>query len=125
MGFTQFILADGDTVSATNLNRQFYTHDDVGTNKTTALAKRIHEINPDAIVEEVSEYLTPENISGIVSRADFIFDTIDFLDLTAIVELHDQCELQKKPRITALSVGFDGGVLYFPTDSTVTFRKAF
>ena len=125
MGFTQFIVADGDTVSASNLNRQFYTHDDIGTRKTTALAKRIHEINPDAVVEEVSEYLTLDNISGIVSRADFIFDTVDFLDLVAIVELHDQCELQKKPRITALNVGFDGGILYFPTDTTVTFRKAF
>lgn len=125
MGFTQFIVADGDTVSPTNLNRQFYTHDDIGLPKTTALAKHIHEINPSAIVEELPVYLTLENIWGIVSRADFVFDTVDFLDLVAIVELHDQCELQKKPRITALNVGFDGGILFFPSDTDVSFREVF
>ena len=29
-GFTKFILADGDVVDAHNLNRQFYTHADIG-----------------------------------------------------------------------------------------------
>ncbi len=43
----------------------------------------------------------------------------------AITELHDQCHRQKKPVITALSVGFDGGVIYFPSEWRVTFRELF
>ncbi len=119
------MLADGDTVSLSNLNRQFYIQSDIGTNKATALAKRILDINPEAEIEIIPEFLTETNIPGIVARADFIFDTVDFVDLVAIVALHDACEKMGKPRITALNIGFDGGLIYFPNDSTYSFRKVF
>lgn len=125
MGFTRFILADGDTVSTHNLNRQSYNKEDIGINKATALARHIRAINPEADIEEIPEYLTETNLPGIVSRADFIFDTVDFLALSAIATLHDECELQKKPRITAFNVGFDGGVVYFPIGCPITFRQVF
>lgn len=125
MGFTKFLLADGDTVNIHNLNRQFYDKDDIGINKATALARHIRAINPEADIEEVTEYLNKGNVPDIISRADFIFDTIDFLALEAIVTVHDECEKQKKPRITAFNVGFDGGVVYFPVGCPVTFRQVF
>jgi molybdopterin/thiamine biosynthesis adenylyltransferase len=125
MGFTKFILADGDTVSAHNLNRQCYVTEDIGVNKATALTRHIQAINPEAEIETVSENLSGENLPDIVSHADFVFDTVDFLALEAITALHDQCEAQQKPRITAFNVGFDGGIIYFPKGSPVTFRKVF
>lgn len=125
MGFTKFILTDGDIIEDHNLNRQFYDADDIGVNKATALARHLHAINPEVVAEALPEYLTEENLPAIVAKADFIFDTIDFLDLAAIVALHDQCQLQKKPHITALSIGLDAGALYFPADGTVTFREVF
>lgn len=125
MGFTRFILADGDVIDDHNLNRQFYDSEDIGKNKATALANHLRAINPEIVIEEIAEYLNEKNLPVVVQKADFIFDTIDFLDLSTIVALHDQCQIQKKPHITALSIGFDGGVLYFPADGTVTFREVF
>lgn len=125
LGFEHITLADGDTVAATNLNRQNFTVDDIGKPKVEALAKRLRAINPAADIKEINAYLTPESIAGEVATADFVFDTIDFLDLSAIVALHDECRRQRKPAITALAVGWGAGCIYFPIGGDYSFRKVF
>ena len=55
MGFENFILVDGDTVDAHNLNRQFYDFADVGTSKVEALKDKILRINPEAKVEAIKD----------------------------------------------------------------------
>jgi molybdopterin/thiamine biosynthesis adenylyltransferase len=117
MGFQHFVLIDGDTVDAHNLNRQFYDFDDVGTAKVAALKKHILRINPDATVEAVQANLDKGNAVDLVGQVDIIFDTIDFLDLEAILALHMSAQAQGKAVFTALSIGFGAGVLYFPADS--------
>jgi molybdopterin-synthase adenylyltransferase len=117
MGFQHFVLIDGDTVDAHNLNRQFYDFDDVGTAKVQALKKHILRINPEATVEAVQANLDKGNAVDLVGQVDIIFDTIDFLDLEAILALHMSAEAQGKPVFTALSIGFGAGVLYFPPNS--------
>lgn len=125
IGFARFILADGDRVSAHNLNRQAFTAADVGRPKVRALAERLLAINPGAEVRELDANLDAGNTSGIVADADLIFDTIDFLDLAAIVGLHDECRRQAKPAITALAVGWGAGAVYFPVGGDWTFRRLF
>lgn len=120
MGFQNFVLVDGDTVSAHNLNRQFYNFADIGRTKVDALADAILAINPTAQVERRIEYLNPENTAEIVGRSDIIFDTVDFLDLGAIEGLHSAARQQGKPIFTALSVGFGALVWYFPADTQAT-----
>lgn len=117
MGFCQFVLVDGDTVDAHNLNRQFYDFDDIGSPKVEALKKHIRRINPEAWVDAVQANLDKENVAGLVNKADVVFDTIDFLDLEAILSLHTVARQSGKPVFTALSIGFGAGVLYFPPDS--------
>ncbi len=117
MGFQHFVLIDGDTVDAHNLNRQFYDFEDVGMPKVAALKKHILRINPEAQVEAVQANLDQTNAVALVARVDIIFDTIDFLDLEAILALHTSAQAQGKPVFTALSIGFGCGVLYFPADS--------
>lgn len=125
LGFEQIILADGDTVSATNLNRQNFVAADVGKPKVEALARRLRAINPDARIQEFNDFLTAESLVDLVSQSDLVFDTIDFLDLNAIVALHDECRRQRKPAITALAIGWGAGCIYFPPDGQCSFRKAF
>lgn len=120
MGVEAFILADGDTVSAHNLNRQFYMHQDIGRAKVHALADNLKAINPHVRVTAIAENLSPENIPGIVSQADFIFDTVDYIDLIAIATLHGHAHHQKKHLLTALNMGFGSGCLYFPPDAPLT-----
>ncbi len=125
LGFEHFILADGDTVSAHNLNRQNFTAEDIGQPKVQALARRLRAVNPAADVRAFDAYLNPTNLAQMVAEADLIFDTIDFLDLVAIVGLHDECRRQKKPAITALAVGWGAGCVYFPVAGACSFRRLF
>lgn len=118
MGFQNFILIDGDTVEAHNLNRQAFTHLDIGHAKVEALAKRILSINPEAHIEKINDWVTPQNARELVGKVDLIFDTIDFLDLEAITSLHDQCQLQRKPILSAVSAGWGAALMYFPHDKT-------
>ena len=123
MGFQHFVLIDGDTVDAHNLNRQFYDFEDVGAAKVQALKKHILRINPQAQVEAVQANLDQSNAVELVAKVDIIFDTIDFLDLAAILALHTSAQEQGKPVFTALSIGFGAGVLYFPADSQASLAQ--
>lgn len=125
LGFEKFILADGDVVDAHNLNRQDYVHADIGKPKVQALAERLRAINPDAQVTEHNLFLNADNTADIVAGADFVFDTVDFLDLSAIVRLHDEAQRNKIPAITALAIGWGAGAIYFPVGTEWTFRKIF
>lgn len=123
MGFEQFVLIDGDTVDAHNLNRQFYDFEDIGQPKVAALKKHIQRINPQARVEAVQANLDQDNAAQLVGQSDIVFDTIDFLDLQAILALHTSAQAQGRPVFTALSIGFGAGVLYFPPDSNASLAQ--
>lgn len=120
MGFENFVLVDGDVVDAHNLNRQFYDFADIGKPKVAALKDKILRINPQAKVEAIEAYLDADNTQEIVGKADIVFDTVDFLDLPAILRLHDSAKKHKAHIFTALSVGFGALVWYFPAGSSVT-----
>jgi molybdopterin/thiamine biosynthesis adenylyltransferase len=120
MGFENFVLVDGDVVDAHNLNRQFYDFADVGRPKVDALAEKILRINPTARIETVRAYFVQDNTDDIVGRADMVFDTVDFLDLPAILRLHTCAKQRRLPVFTALSVGFGALVWYFPGDNSVS-----
>lgn len=117
LGFEKFVLVDGDVVDPHNLNRQFYEFADIGKPKVDGLKDKILRINPEAKVEAIQAYLNPENTDGIVAKADIVFDTVDFLDLGAILSLHTSAKNRKVELFTALSIGFGAGVLYFPAGS--------
>ncbi|MGI4718232.1 MAG: HesA/MoeB/ThiF family protein [Janthinobacterium lividum] len=116
-GFQHFVLIDGDTVDAHNLNRQFFDFEDVGMPKVEALKKHILRINPEATVEAHVAMLDKDNAAQLVNSVDMIFDTIDFVDLEAVLALHGNAAAQGKPIFTALNIGFGAGVLYFPPGS--------
>jgi molybdopterin/thiamine biosynthesis adenylyltransferase len=120
MGFEHFVLVDGDVVDAHNLNRQFYDFADAGRPKVQALRDAILRINPQAQVEAVQAYLDAGNTAELVGRCDVVFDTVDFLDLKAILGLHGSARALGKPVFTALSVGFGALVWYFPAHGPVS-----
>jgi len=120
LGFSNFILVDGDVVDAHNLNRQFYDFADVGKPKVEALKDKILRINPEAKVEAIKAYLDEKNTDAIVGKATIVFDTVDFLDLPAILRLHTSAKQHRVHIFTALSVGFGALVWYFPADSPLS-----
>ncbi len=119
-GFRKFILVDGDVVDAHNLNRQFYANADIGLPKVECLKRHILEINPEAEVEVINANLDADNIPGILARCDVVFDTVDFVDLPALLNLHNMASDMGKPLFTAINVGFGALVWYIAPGSTVT-----
>lgn len=125
VGFERIVLADGDTVSQHNLNRQNFVAADLDRPKVEALADRLRAIHPGVQIESIDANLDASNIPQVIASADLVFDTIDFLDLEAIVGLHDECRRQGKPAITALAIGWGAGCVYFPPGGDCSFRRAF
>ena len=125
LGFEQVTLIDKDQVEAHNLNRQDFTFGDVGTPKVDALARRLLAINPAASIRAINDWVTPETAAGLVSEADIVLDTIDFLSLEGIIGLHDAAQAQAKPIISAMSAGWGAAAIYFPPGGNHSFRQIF
>lgn len=122
LGFGRFVLIDPDTISASNLNRQAYTYADIGSPKVEVLARHLQSINPTAQITARQEKLGSHNAEELAAQADFVFDTIDFLDMAGIIALHDACAVAGTPAVTAFSAGFGAVATFFPPGCPVTLR---
>ena len=78
-GVGSFIIVDFDIVDETNLNRQIlFTSSDVGTKKTEAAIKRLHEISSSISIETFTAKVEPGLLEKLASRhIDFVVDAID------------------------------------------------
>ncbi|HOX04962.1 MAG TPA: ThiF family adenylyltransferase [Planctomycetota bacterium] len=116
-GFERFTLVDADEVAGHNLNRQGYAADDVGRPKVEALAARLRAVNPGVQVEARKSWVKADNAAGLVAGCDLVLDTIDFLDLPAIIALHDHARLQGRPLVSAFSAGWGAVAAVFTPQS--------
>ncbi|MES2499750.1 MAG: tRNA threonylcarbamoyladenosine dehydratase [Pseudomonadota bacterium] len=98
-------LIDLDNIAESNVNRQLHAIDGAfGKAKVSAMRERILSINPLCIVREIEDFITPQNITGILSaHCDVIVDCID--DAQAKIALADFCKREKIPLIMAGSAG--------------------
>jgi|GEM_PF-2954377 len=117
LGCSNFILVDHDVIDVHNLNRQNYIYSDIGSFKSESLKKRIELINPGIQVECITEPVSESNAQALVSRADIIIDTIDFLSVKGLVALYEQCYLQKKPVISSINAGWGAIAFYIPASN--------
>jgi len=76
-GFSNFILADGDAVEASNLNRQAFRKEHVGQNKAEVTASLINEINPEAKTQTIPEFLKAEDADDLISQCDLVVNMVD------------------------------------------------
>ena len=79
-GVRRFVAADFDTVSASNLNRQFFFADQIGRKKTDALAENLRRIDPDAELDFRDLRLTEENTQDIFADCDVVVEAFDKAD---------------------------------------------
>lgn len=79
-GFGRFILADGDIVERSNLNRQAFTLRHLGHNKALATADLLAEIRTDLQVQTIPAFLTEDTLLAPIRASDIVINTIDFDD---------------------------------------------
>ena len=81
-GIGKMTIADSDTVSLSNINRQLIAlHSTIGRVKTDVLAERLKDINPELLLTVIAEYIKDEKTDEILDSEhfDYIVDAIDTL----------------------------------------------
>jgi tRNA A37 threonylcarbamoyladenosine dehydratase len=105
-GVGTITLMDLDDICVTNSNRQIHTTcQTIGQPKTTTMAERLKDINPEVIVHCIDDFIDKGNISGYIhSDYSLVLDAIDnAIDKTEIIA---HCKTNQHPVIT---IGSSGG----------------
>ncbi len=76
-GIGALILVDFDTVSESNLNRQYFFTHQVGQKKVYALRDVLQKINPDICLKVYDLRLTPDLIRQCFSNCDAVVEAFD------------------------------------------------
>jgi len=101
-------LIDLDNIAESNVNRQLHAVEGAfGKAKVTAMAERIRLINPTAVVHEIEDFVTTENVSEMLNRNFHgVIDCID--DAKAKAAIAAFCQ---KKNIPLVMTGAAGGRL--------------
>lgn len=76
-GVEHFTLIDGDTVDASNLNRQHYFPCHIGMPKVHALAAQLATLNPHITASTHTLWLNEQNINDFLPLADIWVEALD------------------------------------------------
>ena len=111
-GVGKITLADGDTVDLTNLQRQIlHTQDRVGQLKAVSGKTALAQINPEVIVEPVTERLAGEQLESLIAETDAVLDCCDNFDTRHAV--NRACVKHRVPLISGAAVRFSGQISVF------------
>ena len=105
-GIGKLTIVDFDIVQPTNMNRQLIAlHSTIGKPKAVLLTERLKDINPQAVVVSLQEFLKEERITELLEpiRYDFVVDAID--TIRPKVFLICQCLSKKIPIISSMGAG--------------------
>jgi tRNA A37 threonylcarbamoyladenosine dehydratase len=105
-GVGTLTLIDGDVFDPTNKNRQLTALDStIGKNKAVVLAERIMDINPNAKVNILEEFVVPERVWELLNeyQPDYVMECIDSVSPKLAWLLC--CKKQKIKVITHLGAG--------------------
>lgn len=108
-GVGTLVLADGDTVDFTNLQRQIlHTQERVGQPKALSGQTALAAANPDIKVEPILERLEGAALEAQVAAADLVLDCTD--NFATRHAINRACVKYRKPLVSGAAVRFDGQV---------------
>ncbi|MBK8759509.1 MAG: molybdopterin-synthase adenylyltransferase MoeB [Sulfuritalea sp.] len=111
-GIGTLVLADGDTVDLTNLQRQIlHRTDAVGMPKVESGKRTLGEINPECQVVALAERLSAERLEQEVALADIVLDCCD--NFATRHAVNRACVTFRKPLVSGAAIRFDGQVTVF------------
>lgn len=114
-GVGHLIIADGDRVDETNLQRQTaYRETDIGSLKATALAAQLHALNSDCRIEALPEMQDAAALKQLAAQADVLLDCSD--NAATRHALNAAALAAKKPLVSGAAVRFDGQLAVYRAD---------
>ena len=111
-GVGKIILADGDTVDLTNLQRQIlHGQSSLGLAKALSGQTALARINPEVTVVPVIERLAGQQLEALVADVDAVLDCCDNFDTRHAV--NRACVAHRVPLISGAAIRFSGQVAVF------------
>jgi adenylyltransferase/sulfurtransferase len=111
-GVGTLVLADGDTVDLTNLQRQIlHRHDAVGRPKAASGRDSLLDLNPEIRVIALEQRLSGDALMEQVSGADVVLDCSD--NFSTRHAINRACVAAGKPVVSGAAIRFDGQVTVF------------
>lgn len=120
-GVGEIGLIDGDTVSASNLQRQvLYSTADIGKMKVDIAAQKLQALNPYIRIHKHQCMLTPDNADTIIKDYDIVADGCD--NLTARYIINDACVRHDKVYVYGAIAEFTAQLSVFNYKGSATYR---
>lgn len=105
-------IADGDSVSESNLNRQtLFGHQDIGKPKAETAAKVLKAKYPDINFQIFPDYLTEENALEVMEGYDLVLDGSDNFGTRYMIS--DSCLLLGIPHVMGAIYQYEGQLAVF------------
>jgi molybdopterin-synthase adenylyltransferase len=105
-------IADFDTVSLSNLQRQIaFRSEDVGHAKAQSAARAAAALNPHVTIETHAVRLEPANARDLIARYDIVADGSDNFATRFLI--NDSCFFARKTLVSAAVSEFDGQLATF------------
>lgn len=124
-GIGRLGIADIDTVSVSNLQRQvLYGNSQIGLPKVECAKERLRaSAMPECEIVAYPEGLTPENADGIVADYDLVLDCTDSFATRLLID--DACVRMCKPWVYGSIEGFVGQVTVFNHQARKRYRDLY
>ena len=111
-GVGKIILADGDTVDLTNLQRQIlHGQSSLGLAKALSGQTALARINPEVTVVPVTERLAGQQLEALVADVDAVLDCCD--NFATRHAVNRACVAHRVPLISGAAIRFSGQVAVF------------
>lgn len=114
-GVGRLVVADGDRVDLTNLQRQIgHVSAAIGENKASSLARTVRAINPEIEVDARGEALAGPALDAVVSGVDLVVDASD--NFATRHAVNAACVRFGKPLVSGAAIGFSGQLAVFDSN---------
>lgn len=111
-GIGTLVLADGDRVDLTNLQRQIlHRTDAIGWPKAESGERTLAQINPECRVVAVTDRLEDGQLATEVAQADVVLDCSD--NFATRHAVNRACVAHRVPLVSGAAIRFDGQVAVF------------
>nr|WP_086938346.1 HesA/MoeB/ThiF family protein [Thaumasiovibrio occultus] len=111
-GVGNLVIADGDAVDSSNLQRQIIYRDvDQAKNKAQAAAAHLLELNPEIKVRVVASHLSDQRLSLEVSMADIVLDCSD--NFATRYAVNAACLAHQKVLVSGAAIRWQGQLMSF------------
>jgi adenylyltransferase/sulfurtransferase len=124
MGVGKIGIAEHDTISLTNLQRQVLYHTaEEGQPKLQTAIRRLQQLNPEVTFIPHDTWLTPDNALDIIHGYDVVIDCSDNFGTRYLV--NDACVILNKPFVYGAIHKYEGQVSVFNYKGSGTYRCLF